>query len=169
MDEPVKREDDNDDDNDADDDEYEDVYVNIVLPPNSAAFDSATTAIGTQPGDTQRGTAAAASNELQESIDYKNKAGVTTSVNKLRVSGLSREKPLFQSKSSVLRGEWTRLVGTELVFDENGEYLATVDGHIALQHGRLVPQQVDTRTLLQRARDLALSREAEPEQPEKQE
>lgn len=164
MDEEMKEE----GDGDGDDDEYEDVYVNIVLPPNSAAFDSATNAIGTQPGETQRGTAAA-SNELQESIDYKNKAGVATSVNKLRVSGLSREKPLFQSKSSVLRGEWTRLVGTELVFDENGEYLATVDGHIALQHGRLVPQQVDTRTLLQRARDLALSREAEPEQPEKQE
>lgn len=150
-----------DEDDEEDGDEYEDVYVNVVLPPNSAAFDPATNAISTQPVETQRGTA---SNELQESIDYKNESGVSTTVNRLRVSGLSQEKPLFQSKNSVLRGEWMKLVGTELVFDENGEYLATVDGHIALQHGRLVPQQLDTRTLLQRAKDLALSRERQQQQ-----
>lgn len=144
--------DDDDDDEGDDDDEYEDVYVNVVFPPKSSAFDSATDPISASNATAKQGL----SNELQESIDYKNEAGVSTSVNKLRVSGWSEERPLFQNKQSVLLGQWQKLVGSELVFDENGEYVTTIDGHLTLEHGRMLSSKTDTRPLVERARSLAL-------------
>lgn len=143
--------DEEEDDDEEDDDEFEDVYVNVVFPPKTTAFDSATDPISTNTA-TQRPST---SNELQESIDYKSEAGVSTSMNKLRVSGWSEERPLFQNKQSVFLGQWQKLVGTELVFDENGEYVTTVDGHLTLEHGRLLSAKHDTRSLLERARSLA--------------
>lgn len=148
----------------AGDDDYEDVYVNVVFPPNPSSFEAATDPIDTQATAQQRGP----SNEIQESINYKNESGVSTTVNKLRVSGWAKANPLFQSKSSVLLGEWSKLVGTEMVFDENGKYLVTVDDHIALQHGRLLPMRVENRSLLERAKDLAAQVSAAPGDAEPQ-
>ncbi|ONH72449.1 Transcription factor tau 55 kDa subunit [Pichia kudriavzevii] len=110
-----------------------------------------------------------ASNEIQESIDYKNEAGVSTAINKLRVSGWEKETPLVQNKNDILQGEWTRLVGTELIFDENGQYIATVDDHILLQYGRLQEQKLDKSTLLERARNLAKQVEEEKKENLKKE
>lgn len=134
--------------------EMEEFYVNVVFPSNTTSFDATADPMKLQiASNGQRGQ----QNELQESIDYKNEAGASTSVNTLRVSGLDKEKPLFQNKSSILQGEWSNLVGSELVFDENGEFFGKVDAHIALQHGRLTTDKVDRRTLLERAKALALS------------
>ncbi|OUT21809.1 hypothetical protein CAS74_002788 [Pichia kudriavzevii] len=158
-----------DGDGDGDgDDEYQDVYVNLVFPASSTSYDLNNDPLHIQNSNSnQRGNMA--SNEIQESIDYKNEAGVSTAINKLRVSGWEKETPLVQNKNDILQGEWTRLVGTELIFDENGQYIATVDDHILLQYGRLQEQKLDKSTLLERARNLAKQVEEEKKENLKKE
>lgn len=142
--------------------EYQEFYVNVVFPPASDPINNSSSQQQSQQGQQQQQQ----SNDLQESIDYKNEAGVSSAINKLRISGLTEDQPLFQTKNSVLLGQWSKLVGSELVFDENGEYLATVDGHIELQHGRLVPKKVESGSLLERARNLAKSVGKDNDEPE---
>lgn len=155
-----KKSDENSDGDGDGDDEYQDVYVNLVFPASSTSYDLNNDPLHIQNSNSnQRGNMA--SNEIQESIDYKNEAGVSTAINKLRVSGWEKETPLVQNKNDILQGEWTRLVGTELIFDENGQYIATVDDHILLQYGRLQEQKLDKSTLLERARNLAKQVEEE--------
>lgn len=171
---------DHDDDDDDNDDEYEEVYVNVVFPPTATAFETESDPIKNANSSSTNASALLSSNssngqqrssinpstDLQESIDYKTESGVSTNVNKLRISGISKEKPLFQKKNNIMQGEWSRLVGTELVFDENGEYLTTVNQHIVLKDGRMVPKKYDNRSLFERAAALALQKKKEDDEVE---
>lgn len=88
---------------------------------------------------------------LKESIDYKTTGGSSSLRNKIRVSGLSQAQPLFQTKNNVLLGEWSKLVGSELVFNENGDFITKVHSHIVLKHGRLVDNAAEKQSVLQKA------------------
>ncbi|GMM30712.1 hypothetical protein DAMA08_034570 [Martiniozyma asiatica (nom. inval.)] len=99
-------------------------------------------------------------NTIHESIQYHS---LSTAGNKLRVSGLSENEPLFQLRNSVMMGEWKNLVGTEVAVDENGDFVGSVDGWIVAKHGRLVQKESEDRPLvsraLERARELSQRKE----------
>lgn len=159
--------------NDDDDDEFEDVYVSIVFPPQASAFENRhapinvvasavnggskilnTTTNGKDGGDSSK--------SLKESIEYKSSTISSVLPNKLRISGLSEPQPLFQTKNNVLIGEWSKLVGSELVFNENGDFITKVNGQILLKHGRLVENSAKKMTILEKALQRAKELDDEP-------
>lgn len=163
-----------------DDDEFEDVYVSVVFPPQATAFESRHAPInvvasavngGSNPLNvTAKGNDGDdSSKSLKESIEYKSSTISSVLPNKLRISGLSEPKPLFQTKNNVLIGEWSKLVGSELVFNENGEFITKVDGQIILKHGRLVEESAEKKSILEKALERAKELETETTVTEKAE
>lgn len=151
-----------------DDDEYEDVYVSVVFPHQSDSGPHLQTAATAPAGSSSRNNSVTESktptSALQESIEYKSSAMNSMQPNKMRISGISEPSPLFQTKNNVLLGEWSKLVGTELVFNENGKTVAKVDSQILLKHGRLVDETREKASLAEKA--LARARELEKGQHE---
>ncbi len=52
------------------------------------------------------------------------------------------------------KGDWSKIVGSELVFNENGDFITKVDNHILLKSGKFV-SKTDDESLLKKARRLA--------------
>lgn len=116
--------------------EYQDVYVGVVFPPDRNRLDR-------RPDD----------DDIDIKADAYGKARSAT--NKIAISGLSQPKPLVQMQNNLYMGEWSKEVGTELVFNENGEYVTKVDSHIVLNSGKLEDTNSDKEPLLKRALDYA--------------
>ncbi|KAH3668454.1 hypothetical protein OGAPHI_002208 [Ogataea philodendri] len=128
--------------------EYEDVFVTLKFPPNQYI-------------SLDRNSLNADSikkESLEESLE--DSAAERSS---LRLSGLDKDKPLLQLNNNLYQGEWSKLVGSELVFNENGEFVTKVDGHIVLKSGRLENTENDKESflakVLQKARAVKTSNE----------
>ncbi|CDK29048.1 unnamed protein product [Kuraishia capsulata CBS 1993] len=61
----------------------------------------------------------------------------------LRISGLETENPLLKINHTAYQGEWTNLNGSELIFNENGEFVAKSAYRLNLTAGTLVPKGKD--------------------------
>ena len=114
----------------SEEEDYVDVLVNLVMPENE--------------GD---------DNELQKRIAYRREGGVNG--NQLKIQGLGEKEVLATSNDGTMVGQWQKLVGSELVFDEHGQCVGVVDGHIVMESGHFVEKEWDGRSLRARALELA--------------
>ncbi|KAG7868977.1 hypothetical protein KL918_001620 [Ogataea parapolymorpha] len=103
-----------------DDDEFEDVYIALKFPPNQY--------INLEKGSLN------ANSIKQEALDESLEEPSSENAH-IRLSGLAEDRPLVQLNSNLYQGEWSKLVGSELVFNENGDFITKVHGHVVLKGG----------------------------------
>ncbi|QPG74864.1 hypothetical protein FOA43_002200 [Brettanomyces nanus] len=140
------------------DSEYEDVYVSMVFPPSSNQLEQKSDTAGV-PKKSTTGDKASEFDDIKANLYSKG----TDSLKKIRISGLSKQRPLVQMHNNLYMGDWSKLVGTELVFNENGGFVTKVDSHVVLHSGKLESHKEEKDPLLKRAIDLA----REVQQPRK--
>ena len=142
---------DQDKQDEMDEEEYESVYVSFAFPPNVNELEQTAE---TNSSNTRTATANDTNVELEDlkANLHENEA---TSLEKIQISGLSKKKPLVQMHSNLYLGEWSKLVGTELVFNENGKFVTKVDSQLVLHSGKLANYKMEKESLLKRALELA--------------
>lgn len=147
----------------GDDSKYEDVYVSFNFPSSRTQLEQ------TVENKVKPSTTTEAGTELED-LKSNMDSSAPSSAKNIRISGLSRQKPLVQIHNNVYRGEWSKLVGTELVFNENGDFVTKVDSHLVLNSGKLESHKVATEPFLKRALQLArdVKKDTKPDKAEKQ-
>lgn len=133
------------------DEEYKSVYVSFAFPPNVNELEQ------TAETNTSAPKTATANDTNVELEDLKAnlQENEATSLEKIQISGLSKKKPLVQMHNNLYMGEWSKLVGTELVFNENGKFVTKVDSHLVLRSGKLANYKMEKESLMKRALELA--------------
>ncbi|GME73371.1 unnamed protein product [Ambrosiozyma monospora] len=148
--------------NEKEEEEYEDVYVSVVFPGAHSKPDNKKG----DPSTSNRTVSAQKQSELEETIETHLER--TADSHSLRISGLHKPQPLVQVQNQVFRGTWSNLVGTEMVFNENGERVGNVDGHIVLEGGKLVGDSSQKHSFFQNALNLAAKVEIEKKKRQEQ-
>lgn len=149
--EKEEKEEEDDKGKEEEDEEYKSVYVSFAFPPNVNELEQ------TAETNTNAPKTATANDTNVELEDLKAnlQENEATSLEKIQISGLSKKKPLVQMHNNLYMGEWSKLVGTELVFNENGKFVTKVDSHLVLRSGKLANYKMEKESLMKRALELA--------------
>lgn len=149
--EEEEKEEEDDKGKEEEDEEYKSVYVSFAFPPNVNELEQTAETNSSAP---RTATANDANVELED-LKANLQENEATSLEKIQISGLSKKKPLVQMHNNFYMGEWSKLVGTELVFNENGKFVTKVDSHLVLRSGKLANYKMEKESLLKRALELA--------------
>ncbi|OUM53986.1 hypothetical protein BVG19_g3324 [[Candida] boidinii] len=164
-DEDETEEEDEDEDDDAvkkeeyDDEEYEDVFVKLSVPPKGRYSDKhsiGSTAFQMLSGNTNNGRPKTdnrySSNENTTNSNLKSSKNALpklmnsrlyapiTSSSTMQIVGMETDKPILQIDKEVFEGDWGKLIGTELIFNDSGDCVTKVDGHLTFKQGKLLPK-----------------------------
>ncbi|GMF01956.1 unnamed protein product [[Candida] boidinii] len=58
----------------------------------------------------------------------------------MQIVGMETDKPILQIDKEVFEGDWGKLIGTELIFNDSGDCVTKVDGHLTFKQGKLLPK-----------------------------
>lgn len=62
-----------------------------------------------------------------------------------KLIGLETAHPILQTRHQVYRGSWATVVGTEMMFDGKGEWIANVHKRLVMDRVELVRKSHDTK------------------------
>lgn len=177
--------DEDEDDDDAvkeeeyDDEEYEDVFVKLSVPPKGKYSDKhsiGSTAFQMLSGSTNNGrsktenryngsenmsnsNSKSSKNSIPKLLNSRLYAPITSS-STMQIVGMETDKPILQIDKEIFEGDWGKLIGTELIFNDSGDCVTKVDGHLIFKQGKLLPKTDGPKkkeNLFVRAMELAKS------------